>query len=70
MRSSKNLIAHEININIMKSLKLVKVNHVARMRGMRSADKYLAGKTEGKSTIGRPRRGQKDSVKLNVNKIV
>jgi hypothetical protein len=68
MRSSKNVIVHEINI--IKSRKVERVDHVARMGDMRSANKYLAGKTEGKSTFGRPRRGQEDSVKLNLNKIV
>jgi hypothetical protein len=45
------------------------VEHVARMGFMGNANKYVVGKTEGKSPLGRPRRKQEDNVKLNLNKI-
>jgi len=41
---------------MIKSRKMKWVDHVARMREMGSEYKRVAGKPEGKRTLGRPRR--------------
>jgi hypothetical protein len=43
-------------IRMIKSRKMKWVDHVARMREMGSEYKRVAGKPEGKRTLGRPRR--------------
>jgi hypothetical protein len=43
--------------------------HVARMTEMRNAYITLAGKREGKSPLGRPRRRREDNIKLYIKEI-
>jgi hypothetical protein len=44
--------------------------HVARMREKRNACRILAGKPEGKRSIGRPRHLRVDNIKMDLRKIV
>jgi hypothetical protein len=51
-------------IRMIKSRRLTKEGHVARMGKWRGAYRVLVGKHEGKRPLGRPRRRWKDNIKL------
>jgi hypothetical protein len=46
------------------------VYHVARIRMIINAYKILFGKSEGKRSLGRPRRRWEDNIIMNVKKII
>ena len=43
--------------------------HVARMWEKRGVHRVLVGKTEGKRTLGRPRRRWEDNIKMDLQKV-
>jgi hypothetical protein len=49
---------------MIKSRRMKLAGHVARMRPKRSAWRILAGKPEGKRTLGRPRPRCVDNIKI------
>ena len=53
-------------VRVIKSRRLRRAGHVARMEEGRSAFKILAGKPTGKRPLGRPRRRWKDNIRMNL----
>jgi hypothetical protein len=45
------------------------MRHVARIGEKRNAYRLLVGKPEGKSPLGRPRRGWEDNIKMDLLEI-
>ena len=56
-------------IRVVKSRRLRRVGHVARMGERRRAYRVLMGKPEGRRTLGRPRRSWKDNIKVNLREV-
>jgi hypothetical protein len=56
-------------IRVMKSRRLRWTGHVARMEERKGAHRTLVGKPEGRRPLGRPRRIQKDNIKMYVRKV-
>jgi hypothetical protein len=61
-----NLYSSPSIIRMIKSRRLRWVGHVARMGEKRNAYRISVGKPEGKRSVGRPRRGWVDNIKLNI----
>jgi len=57
------------NIMVIKSRRRGWTGHVARMREMRNPRKTEFGKPEGKRPLGRPRRGWKDNIRMDLREI-
>jgi hypothetical protein len=53
-------------IRIMKSRRMRRAGHVARMGEKRNAYRLLVGKTEGKRPLGRPRRRWLDNIRMDL----
>jgi hypothetical protein len=53
-------------IRIMKSRRMKWVGHVTRMREKRNAYRLLVGKSEGKRSLGRPRRRWVDNIRMDL----
>ena len=51
-------------VRVIKSRRLRRVGHVARMEEGRSAFKILTGKPTGKRPLGRPRRRWEDNIRM------
>jgi hypothetical protein len=56
-------------IGIIKSRRMTWAEHVLRMGEKRNAYRLLAGKPEGKRTLGRPRRRWVDNIKMHLVEI-
>jgi hypothetical protein len=56
-------------IRIIKSRKMRRVGHAARMGEKRNVYRLLVGKPEGKRPLGRPRRRWIDNIKIDVLEI-
>ena len=54
---------------MVKSRKLRRAGHVARMEGSRSAFKILTGKPTGKRPLGKPRRRREDNIRMDLEEI-
>ena len=54
-------------IRVIKSRRLRRAEHVARMGG--GAYRILVGKHEGKRQLGRPRRRWKDNIKVDIKEV-
>jgi hypothetical protein len=54
---------------VIKSRRLIRMGHVARMEKGRSAFKILTGTPARKRPLGRPRRRWEDSIKMDFKKI-
>jgi hypothetical protein len=54
---------------MIKSRRMRWAGHVARMRTNRNAYRTLVGKPEGKTSLGRTRRGWVDIIKIDLRKI-
>jgi hypothetical protein len=61
-----NLYASPNIIRMFKSRRMRWAWHVVRREEMRNAYRILAGKTEGKKPLGRPRRRWVDSIKIDL----
>jgi hypothetical protein len=53
-------------IRVNKSRRLTWAGHVARMGDSRRAYRVLAGKSEGRIPLGRPRRRREDNIKMDL----
>jgi len=56
-------------IRVIRSRKVTWAGHVGRLRGTRNAYKMLAGRYEGKRSLGRPRRRWEDNSRLDLREI-
>jgi hypothetical protein len=56
-------------VRVIKSRKMRRAGHVARMGEGRGVNRVLVGRLEGKRPLGRPRRGWEDNVKLDLREI-
>jgi hypothetical protein len=54
---------------MIKSRKMIRTGHVARMRKNRNIYKVLVGKPEGERPLGNPRRRLKDNIKVDLREI-
>ena len=53
-------------VRLIKSRRLRRAGHVARMEEGRGVHKVLVGKPEGKNPLGRPRRRWEDNIKMDL----
>jgi hypothetical protein len=56
-------------VRVIKSRKMWWAGQVARMGEGRGVYRVLVGRPEGKRTLRRPRRGWKDSIKMDLREI-
>jgi hypothetical protein len=56
-------------IRIIKSRRMRRAGHVARMGGKRTAYGLLVGKPEGKRQLGRPRRRWVDNIRMDLGEV-
>ena len=56
-------------VRVIKSRRLRRAEHVARMEEGRGVHKVLVGKPEGKRPLGRPRRRWKDNIKMELEEV-
>jgi hypothetical protein len=56
-------------IRIIKSRRMSWAGHVARMAEKRNSYRLLVGKTEGKRSLGRPRRRWVDNIKMDLGEV-
>ena len=56
-------------VKVITSRRLRQAGHVTRMEEGRIDSKILAGKSTGKSLLGRPRRRMADNIKMDPNEI-
>jgi hypothetical protein len=64
-----NLYCSPSIIRMVKSRRMRRALHVARMGEKRSTYRILLGKPEGKIPLGRPRRRWKDNIKIYLREI-
>ena len=56
-------------IRVIKSRRMKRAGHVARMGERKSAYNVLVGKPEGKSPLGRPRHRCEDNIKMELQEV-
>ena len=56
-------------VRVIKSRRLRRAGHVARMEEDRGAFRISTGKTTGKRPLGRPRRRWEDNIRMNLEEI-
>jgi len=56
-------------VRVVKSRPVRWAGHVARMGEDRGVHRVLVGKPEGKRPLGRPRRGWKDNIKMDLQEV-
>ena len=56
-------------LRVVKSRRMRRAGHVARMEEGRGVHKVLVGKPEGKSTLGRQRRRWEDHIKMDLQEV-
>jgi hypothetical protein len=64
-----NLYSSPRIIRMIKSKRMRWAGHVARMGETRKAYRILVGKSEGKRSLGRPRRRWVDNIKMDLRDI-
>jgi hypothetical protein len=64
-----NLYSSTDIIRQVKSRRMRRAGHVARMGEERNVYKVLVGKPEGKRPLGRPRRRWEDGIRMNLREI-
>jgi hypothetical protein len=57
-------------VRVVKSRLMRLAGHVARMGEIRGVHRVLVGKSEGKRSLGRPRRRWKDNIKMDLQEVV
>jgi hypothetical protein len=61
-----DIIIIVIVIALIKSRRIKRTSHVARMEEMRNAYKILVGNPEGEVPLGRPRRRWDDNIRMTL----
>ena len=56
-------------MRVVKSRRMRWAGHVARMGEDRGVHRVLAGKSEGKRPLGRPRRRWEDNIKMDLQEV-
>ena len=56
-------------VRVVKSRRMRRAGHGARMGEERGVHRVLVGKTEGKRPLGRPRRRWEDNIKMDLQKV-
>ena len=56
-------------VRVVKSRRMRRAGHVARMGEDRGVQRVLVGKPEGKRQLGRPRRRWEDNIKMNLQEV-
>jgi hypothetical protein len=56
-------------IRIMKWRRMIWARHVARMGEKRNTYRLLVGKPVGRSSLGRPRRGWVDNIRMDLGEV-
>ena len=56
-------------VRVVKSRRMRRAGHVARMGEDRGVQRVLVGKPEGKRPLGRPRRRWEDNIKMDLQKV-
>jgi len=56
-------------VQVIKSRRMRWAGHVARMGERRDVYRVLVGKSEGKRTLGRPRRRWEDNIKMDLQEV-
>jgi hypothetical protein len=56
-------------VRVVKSRRMRRAGHVARMGEERGVHRVLVGKPEGKRPLGRPRRRWEDYIKMDVEEV-
>ena len=69
MRNFIVCTVHSNIVRVIKSRRLRWAGHVARMGEGRSAFKMLTGTPARKITLGRPRRGWEDNIRMDLEEI-
>jgi hypothetical protein len=64
-----NLYFSSSRIRVIKSRRMKRAGHVARMGEERNAYRILVGKPEGKRPLGRPRRRLEDNIRMDLREI-
>jgi hypothetical protein len=57
-------------VQVIKSRRMRRAGHVARMEEVRGVPWVLVGKPEGKRPLGRPRRRWEDNIKMDLQEVV
>jgi hypothetical protein len=65
----RDLLSSPSIIRILKSRRMRRAGHVARMEEKRNAYRLFVGKSEGKRPLGRPRRRWVDNIKVDLLEI-
>jgi hypothetical protein len=64
-----NSYTSQNSIRVIKSRRMRGAGHIVRMGETRNAYKILFAKSEGKSPLGRPRRGWQDIVRIDLREL-
>jgi len=56
-------------VGVIKSRRMTRAWHVARMGERRGVYRVLVGKTKGKRPLGRPRRRWEDNIKMDLKEL-
>ena len=56
-------------VRVIKSRRMRRAGHVARMEEWRGVHKVLVGKTSGKRPLGGPRRRWEDNIKMDIEEV-
>jgi hypothetical protein len=56
-------------VRVVKSRRMRRAGHVARMGGGRGVHRVLVGKPEGKRPLGRPRRRWENNIKMDLQEV-
>jgi hypothetical protein len=64
-----NLYSSPNIVRMIKSRRMRWAGHVARMGEGRGVYRFLIGKSEGKRSLGRPRRSWEDNIKMDLREI-
>jgi hypothetical protein len=64
-----NLYSSPSIIRMIKSRRMRLAGHLARMGDRRNAYRILVGKPEGRKSLGRPRRGWVNNIKMDLREV-
>jgi hypothetical protein len=65
----RNLYSSPSIIRMIKSRRMRRAGHVARMGEKRNAYRLLVGKPKGKRPLGRPRRRWVDNIRMDLGEV-